>query len=143
MKLYSYADVPASEMANALEMCLVITDSTIKNQLKRIKFSLNLEYSLLDIATAEEHEIGNVEWPVPIKEKYGEDIEFWLFSDYVFDILKAIKKVAEENIFADMMGEQTIRIGKAASVVDGGNDLVYFMSEKINAIFAVAPFVVQ
>ena len=139
--MLSYADIPAAELGNALEMAIVMSEGTDERKYQRVLFDFDFDYSLLNLSTARENEIGELDWPVAIRKHDGENFSFWLYSGFISDILKAVKKVSDKNLFADLIGEQVIRLGKGKSVVDGGTDLAYFTSTDINAIFGVAPMI--
>ena len=139
--LLSSANIPTGELGRALEMSIVMADGIDDRKYQRILFDFDIDYGLLNLSTAAENEIGQLDWPIAIKSHTGENFSFWLYSGFIADVLKAVKRVSDKNIFADLVGEQTITLGKGKSVVDGGTDLAYFTSTEINAIFGIAPMI--
>jgi hypothetical protein len=77
-----------------------------------------------------------MKWNIGIKKFEGSDFRFFLNSDFVQDIIKAIKKLSKSNLF--MMDESTGLIQIGYSTETG---TIYMTSGNLNAIFAIAPMV--
>jgi DNA polymerase III sliding clamp (beta) subunit (PCNA family) len=126
-----WVSVKGTELMDILETCSIMTEGK-SGSIKKLEFTTDSTYRLLTIKTSEENHVGYMNWNTGIKEFKGSDFRFFLNSDFVQDIIKAIKKLSKSNLF--MMDESTgfIRIGYSTET-----GTIYMTSGNLNAIFAI------
>jgi DNA polymerase III sliding clamp (beta) subunit (PCNA family) len=131
-----FITVRGTELMDILETCSVMTEGSKSGNIKKLELITDSEYRLLTIKTSEENHVGYMKWNIGIKKFEGSDFRFFLNSDFVQDIIKAIKKLSKSNLF--MMDESTGLIQIGYSTETG---TIYMTSGNLNAIFAIAPMV--
>ena len=127
--------VSADDLADALKTALVISKDVKDKLWKKITFNVDTDYNILDLSTAEENEVGYMNWTVAIREHTDTPFTFGLFSTFVYDVLKAIK-MADRSGLSSMMVTPTISIGYIES---GPNKLIRIAEKHTNAVFIIAP----
>lgn len=131
--------VDITEFGDALQTCFELAQVE-RDKSKRVDFHADLAYHLLTISTAEENELGDMEWPLTIKEKKGKSFKLGLYSDFLEDILKAIDRLKKTNLYsmAGIGAKITIGIAESEETLNGlGN--IYLSASGVNSLFIVAP----
>jgi DNA polymerase III sliding clamp (beta) subunit (PCNA family) len=128
--------VAADDLGDALSTALVISKDVNNKLWKKITFNADTDYNLLDLSTAEENEVGYMNWSVVIKSHTNTPFTFGLFSTFVYDVLKAIKLADKSGLATDLMMAPTISIGY---IEHGANKLIRIAEKYTNAVFIVAP----
>ena len=128
--------VAADDLGDALKTALVISKDVNNKLWKKITFNADTDYNLLDLSTAEENEVGYMNWSVVIKSHTNISFTFGLFSTFVYDVLKAIKLADKSGLATDLLMTPTISIGY---IEHGANKLIRIAEKHTNAVFIVAP----
>jgi DNA polymerase III sliding clamp (beta) subunit (PCNA family) len=127
--------VNADDIITALTACFNISRAT-GNKSTQILFTADPSYKLLNISTTYQ-ELGDMQWPIVIKNSDGQGFTFTLLSTYIEEVLKAISGLASSDLMMELSGMNNITI----SIADTENGLgpVYFTSRSIQAMFMMAP----
>lgn len=125
--------VDAGELTNILSACAVMYKGAKDNSLKRIRFSADAEYKILNISTASDNELGQMNWSLAIRDTVGMTFTFKLNALFVDTVLGVLDKLFKSDLmYSGTTDLITIGISEATN-------FVYFTSKDLRAIFTIAP----
>lgn len=128
--------VEHKELKTALYTCLAMTKDTNNKMWQKLSFSADTDYHILDLSTAEENEIGHMNWVIPIKNHQSVSFSFDLFSGFGWDFLKVLQRDYELTSADEFLGEPLVYIGY---ITHGGNRLVSIHEDGSPTSFVMSP----
>jgi DNA polymerase III sliding clamp (beta) subunit (PCNA family) len=126
--------VDADELTNILNACSVMYKGAKDNSLKRIRFAADAEYNILNISTAAENDLGQMNWSLAIRDTVGQSFTFKLNALFVDTVLGVLDKLFKSDLMYSGLDNSSITIG-----ISEKTNFIYFTSKDLRAIFTIAP----